>query len=312
MSIRMVDAAMAPTVSVIVPVFNDAERLKLCLTALGHQTYPHAQYEIVVVDNGSDDVDMTRALVALFSNASLTVEPKPGSYAARNRGLALATGAVIAFTDADCIPADDWLQQGVAQLQHLRDNGQVVGRIETFFPSPDRPTPVDLYERITAFPQETLLSKFHGGATANMFTWRQVFDRVGEFNAQLKSHGDLEWGQRVYSLGYPQVYAESVVVRHPTRSSYQGLIKRTQRLAGGSYALQAQQAKTRWQQLVVFGRSLAQNMVPPVFFAVNAIFDCRLQGLGQKLQVPLVLVLVRAVSAVEILKLGLGGTPCRD
>ncbi|WP_228040758.1 glycosyltransferase family 2 protein [Nodosilinea sp. LEGE 07088] len=299
-------------VSVIVPVFNDAERLKICLTALDRQTYPRACYEIMVVDNGSDDVDMTRAVVALSPNARLAIEPRPGSYAARNRGLALTTGEVLAFTDADCVPAEDWLQRGVAQLQRLPDGGQVVGRIETFFPNPDRPTPVDLYESITAFPQEALLRQFHGGATANMFTWRQVFDRVGGFNAQLKSHGDLEWGHRVYSLGYPQVYAESVVVRHPTRSSYQGLIKRTQRLAGGSYALHAKQAKTRWQKLAVFWRALAQNLVPPVFFAVNAIFDCRLQGIGQKLQVPLVLVLVRAVSAVEVLRLGLGGTPCRD
>ncbi len=44
-----------PFVSIIIPVFNDAKRLQTCLAALESQTYPSSCYEIVVVDNGSDD-----------------------------------------------------------------------------------------------------------------------------------------------------------------------------------------------------------------------------------------------------------------
>ncbi|WOD41415.1 glycosyltransferase [Nodosilinea sp. E11] len=299
-------------VSVVIPVFNDGDRLKDCLAALARQTYPVTRYEIVVVDNGSDQVDGVKAAIAPYRNATLAFEATPGSYAARNRGLAVAVGDVIAFTDADCIPADDWLQRGVEQLQHMPQPGQVVGRVEVFFANPAYLTPVDLYESITAFPQELLLQQFHGGATANMLTWRCVFDRVGLFNAQLKSHGDLEWGQRVYSQGYPQCYAEAAVVLHPTRSSFRELIKRTQRLTGGRYALHLRQAETLGQRQVVFLKALGQNLIPPVAFAVNALFDRRLQGLGQKLKVTLVMVLVRYVSAVEIVRLKLGGTACRD
>lgn len=299
-------------VSVVIPVFNDSEGLKLCLAALANQTYPKTCYEIIVVDNGSDASDLIRSLATSYPNVALAFESTPGSYAARNRGLDVATGEIIAFTDADCIPADDWLQRGVERLRSMPRKGQIVGKVEVFFPHPDRPTPIDLYEQITAFPQEALLRQFHGGATANMMTWRQVFDQVGVFNPQLRSHGDLEWGQRVYSQGLPQMYAESVVIRHPTRSSLKALIKRTKRLAGGRYAMHTKQAKTVVQRQLVFLRSLAQNLIPPVLFAIHALFDGRLRGLGPKLQVSLVMVVVRYVSALEILRLKLGGTPCRD
>lgn len=44
-----------PFVSVIIPVFNDQEPLKLCLAALAKQTYPRSQYEVIVDDNGSNN-----------------------------------------------------------------------------------------------------------------------------------------------------------------------------------------------------------------------------------------------------------------
>jgi len=59
-------------VSVIVPVFNDAERLHMCLRALAEQTYPQSQYEAIVIDNGSDDADQVKAVVAEFEFAIAT------------------------------------------------------------------------------------------------------------------------------------------------------------------------------------------------------------------------------------------------
>ena len=43
-----------PFVSIMIPVYNDRDRLTLCLAALEHQTYPKDQYEVIVIDNGSD------------------------------------------------------------------------------------------------------------------------------------------------------------------------------------------------------------------------------------------------------------------
>ncbi|NJO08484.1 MAG: glycosyltransferase family 2 protein, partial [Leptolyngbyaceae cyanobacterium SL_1_1] len=131
-----------PQVSVIIPVFNDMERLQHCLVALEQQTYPQSHYEVVVIDNGSDNQNEVLALVEQFSQAIAACETVPGSYAARNKGIKVAKGEVIAFTDADCIPAADWIEQGVYWLNQHPGCGLVAGQIELFFKNPERLTPV--------------------------------------------------------------------------------------------------------------------------------------------------------------------------
>lgn len=300
-----------PLVSVIIPVFNDGERLKHCLAALAQQTYPRSQVEIIVVDNGSDDPALIRAAVAPYDFVRLVFESTPGSYAARNRGISLARGTAIAFTDADCIPAPDWLERGIEHLRQTPHCGQVVGQVNLFFADPQRPTAVELYEKLTAFPQERLLHKYHGGATANVFTWRHVIEGVGAFDPHLKSNGDLEWGRRVYAHGYRQIYAASVIVQHPARRSLGELYGRTRRLVGGEYDWKIKRTQSLWQRQVIFVQTLVQHLLPPVFFTVNTFLDDRLQSIGQKFQVSSVMVLVRGISAWETLRLKLGGSSSR-
>lgn len=304
-------ATIAPFVSVIVPVYNQSEPLRWCLEALAHQTYARSRFEIIVIDNGSEDPEAIAAAVAPYDNVRLTFEATPGSYAARNHGLTLAQGDILAFTDADCIPATDWLAEGVQQLTQHPDGGQVVGQIELFFADPKHPTPVELYEQITAFPQERLLQELHGGATANLFTWRKVVTAVGPFDPQLKSNGDLEWGQRVHAHGYPQIYAASVRVLHPARSSWSELAVRTRRLVGGQYERQLKSATTFWQRQRVFGQNFLFHLMPPVFFTVHTFRDRRLHSLRQKLQVSGVMVVVRALSTWEMLRLKAGARSSR-
>lgn len=304
-------AAELPFVSVIIPVYNQTELLQKCLAALAQQTYERSRFEIIVIDNVSDDPEAIAAVVADSKNVILTQEATPGSYAARNKGLALAQGEILAFTDADCIPAPDWLVEGVQQLIQHPECGQVIGDIELFFADPAHPTPVELYEQITAFPQEQLLQKLHGGATANLFTWRQVMDTVGQFDAQLKSNGDLEWGRRVHDHGYAQIYAPAVRVQHPARSSWAELVGRTRRLVGGQYERQLKAAVTPWQRERVFLKIFLFSLMPPVFFTVNTLRDRRLQGLSQKLKVSGVMVVVRAISIREMLRLKSGAVASR-
>jgi len=300
-----------PFVSVIIPVFNDVDGLKRCLAALTSQTYERSHYEIVVVDNGSADLDSVKAVVNAHDGVVFAVELTPGSYAARNKGITLARGEAIAFTDADCIPHSDWLERGLDRLTGVDSCGQVAGKVTLFFAEPNHPTAVELYESITAFPQERLLREAHGGATANVFTWRRVLDQVGHFNAEFKSNGDLEWGQRVFQAGYRQVYAADAEVNHPARRSIKELNSRTRRLAGGSYDFQLSRTESMWQRQIAFARLLLYHFMPPVFFTVNTCFDARLNGIGQKLKVVSVMVLVRYISAREIIRLKAGGLPSR-
>jgi glycosyltransferase involved in cell wall biosynthesis len=299
-------------VSVIVPVFNDRDRLKICLEALENQTYPQHLYEVIVVDNASDDGEEVKALVARFSQSRATYEGCPGSYKARNKGVAIAKGEVLAFTDSDCIPAKDWIEKGVKNLQKYPQCGLIAGKIEIFFKDSSKVTPVELYESITAFPQKELLDKYNYGATANIFTFKKVIERVGKFDDNLKSGGDVEWGQRVAKFGYQQIYCDEVCVAHPARYSFAQLYKRTVRLAGGMYDLCEKKSSSARDRNKMYVMKLIQNIVPPVNFWLKIFFQSNLKNFNQKLQVCWVMFLVRYISAGEMLRLTLGGNSTRD
>lgn len=297
-------------VSVIVPVFNDARGLRLCLQALAEQTYSQNGYEVIVVDNGSEAAMGIPAVVRDFAIATYVFEPVPGAYAARNRGMSLAKGQILAFTDADCIPAADWLEKGVGHLQAVANCGLVAGQVKMFFAG-EQANPVELYESVTAFPQQALLNQHKGAATANVFTFKTVMDQVGPFDASLKSQGDLEWGRRVYMAGYEQLYADDVCVAHPARRTLKDLTTRTKRLAGGAFGRLVQSQPEGWARQRALVRLIGEDLVPPVNFALSAFKDSRLPGFWQKLVVPLVLVWVRYVSAIEKVRLNFGSMPNR-
>ncbi|WP_421654968.1 glycosyltransferase [Leptothermofonsia sp. ETS-13] len=300
-----------PFVSVIVPVFNDAIRLKQCLLALEQQTYPHHRYEVVVVDNGSDADQHMGELVLPFEQATLVYESQPGSYAARNRGIAVAKGTVIAFTDADCTPAFDWIEQGVRALLVTPNCGFVAGKIEPSFLDKAHPTPIELYESLWyALPQQEFVEKHHFGATANMFTFARVIQQVGAFDGSLKSNGDREWGQRVHAAGYQPVYAETVCVTHPARHSFQQLYARARRITGGRYDLQRKHSFLKRNSLFVF--NLVKYLIAPILMVgFNLFLDRRLKTVQQKIQVSLVMFFVSYVYVIEMLRLKCGGTSYR-
>ena len=107
----MSGAADAAVVDVIVPVRDGGERFRSCLRAIRAQT--GVTTRIIVVDNGSTDGSLA---VAEELADLVLVEPRPGSYAARNRGIGATTAEVVAFTDADCIPEPTWLSTALAVL----------------------------------------------------------------------------------------------------------------------------------------------------------------------------------------------------
>lgn len=301
-----------PFVTVIIPVFNDAKRLKLCLKALEKQTYQKDFYEIIVIDNGSDPSEGIENVTDQFENAIATAELAPGAYAARNTGISLAKGDIIAFTDADCIPAPDWIEKGVEHLLKTPNCGLVVGKVETFFKDPNQLTTVELYASIMDLPQKEFLEKHQYGATANVFTLRNVIETVGVFDGTLKSSGDVEWGQRIFAHGYKQIYADDAFVHHPARRSLKQLYKRTVRDAGGYYDLQNRRVTSSFKRNLIFLKELALSLVPPLMFVVSAFLDTRLKGIDQKLKVSLIMFFIRYAVAGELIRLKLGGTSTQD
>lgn len=286
-----------PFVSVIVPVWNDAGRLSECLRALEGQTYPGHLYEVVVVDN--DSAEDVGHVVAPYARARVLHEGAPGSYAARNTGLAHARGEVIAFTDADCLPAPDWIEKGVARLARGGGRSVVSGRVETFPRTPQRPTAVERYEVLFALAQKEFVSKYGFGATANLFALRETFERAGAFLAEVKSGGDLEWGRRVAGYGYRVEYAEEVCVRHPARASLSQLYSKIVRVTGGLHDLR----RIKGRAYLDFDRGLLTQLLPPVRVVARVLREPTLRRRRDRLKVCAVLLFVRYVEAFEKLRL---------
>jgi glycosyltransferase involved in cell wall biosynthesis len=294
-------------VSIIIPVFNDSERLKLCLQALENQTYSKDLYEVIVIDNSSQE-DI-KSVVIQFNQTQFAYESQPGSYAARNKGISIAKGHIVAFTDSDCIPALDWIEKGVEKLLSVSNCGLVAGRIDLFFKNPQKPTPVELYESIELdFNQELNVQNNHFGVTANLFTFMHVIENVGYFNATLKSGGDREWGERVFAAGYKQIYADDIRIKHPARHSFSQLYKRVARFVGGQHDRQMSNNPS----LLDIMNDLIRIFKPPFRSFYRILMNQKLNGATQKFQFTRVMLFTRYVLFAEKCRLYLGGTSSRD
>jgi hypothetical protein len=222
------ESGHAPAVSVIIPARNASRTLPGTLAALARQTLSRESFEVLVVDDRSSDD--TAALVRASGFARLVEMPRRGgSYAARNLGLDHARGGVIAFTDADCRPAADWLAHGLADLR-----GQAAellgGRID--LPLRPRPSVAELADVCWHLNQARFV-QMGFAATANLFVRRAVFDRIGRFNERLASNGDRELCLRATAHGFRLAYSHGAVVVHPPRARARDAVRKGFRLGLG-------------------------------------------------------------------------------
>jgi hypothetical protein len=201
-----------PMVSVIVPVFNDAAGIRRCVDSLKRQSYPRARYEVIVVDNGS--TDGTAHLVVDLGVTALSETATRGSYAARNTGLREAVGTVVAFTDADCVPSERWLEEGVQTMRTER--ADLVGGIVRFDLS-TRATGAQIWDAITNMQIEQNIREREVAKTANLFVRSSVFGAVGFFPATLRSGGDVAWTGAATRSGFSLAFSARAEVVHPAR-----------------------------------------------------------------------------------------------
>ena len=101
-------------------------------------------------------------------------------------------------------------------------------------------TAPELYDRLFNLRQARYVARGYA-ATANLAVRRSAFERVGAFDASLRSSGDKEWNGRAAALDVPIAYVEAMRVRHPARASFEALAAKRARVAGGKTALRRRQ-----------------------------------------------------------------------
>lgn len=224
-SLSIKTGASQPRISVVIPTCGRPALLRRCLSALSAQTIGPQRYEIVVVDDGLDP-ETLREVESLASRAAgqatryLTTRPRrSGPAAARNVGWRAARGALIAFTDDDCVPRPDWLAAGAAALDGAQAAG-AWGRI--IVPVPDDPTD---HDRTTAGLERAPC------ATANCFYRKSALRSAGGFDERFatawREDSDLQF--TLLERGLTLIPAPNAVVIHPVRPAAWGISLRQQR-----------------------------------------------------------------------------------
>ena len=209
-----------PPVSVIVPVHDGAATIRTCLDALCTLDYPARALEIIVVDNRSTDA--TRTIVAEYPVRLIDEDGVQSSYAARNRGALAASGSILAFTDADCVPDRGWLRVLVRPLA-TPGVGGVAGGIEAF----EATNTVERYQARRAIRAERAYAHpvMPFAQTANAAYPRALVASLGGFDASIPFGGDLDFSWRLQrETGFRIAFEPAALVRHRHRPTWRGLM----------------------------------------------------------------------------------------
>lgn len=199
----------SPLISVVIPVHNAAHTLEPCLEALESQTLPRGQYEVIVVDDGS--ADATAEIARRHESVLLLSQSHKGAASARNLGARQARGAIILFTDADCVPSPDWIEAmnapftggevtGVTGVMRTHQRGLVPRFIQLEFD--------DRFEKLAKHPSIDFICTATGGFR------RDVFLESGGFREDLLGAEDVELSFRLASAGHKMVFVPQAIVYH--------------------------------------------------------------------------------------------------
>ncbi len=200
--------AHPPTASVVVPAYNAAATIESCVKALQAQTVERSCYEVIVVDDGSQD---NTGDIAASLGATVLRQQRGRPAAARNAGIRTAKGGIVCFTDADCMPKEDWLEQLLASLS----NPQIVGCKGTYATNQH-----SLVARFVQLEYEDKYDLLRGQRhidfidTYSAAYRREVLLANNCFDESFPYLEDQELSFRLATRGYHMVFQPEAVVYH--------------------------------------------------------------------------------------------------
>jgi cellulose synthase/poly-beta-1,6-N-acetylglucosamine synthase-like glycosyltransferase len=197
-------------ISVIVPVRNAARTIGACLDGLEAQSVSRDRYEVIVVDDGS--TDDTRDKVKGYSVILLT-QAHQGPAAARNRGVGAARGEIVLFTDADCVPDREWIEEMVRPFtdpEVVGVKGAYLTRQEEVVARFVQREYEERYERMARRRFIDFIDTYSAGYRREVFLAQGGFD-AGYPNASVE---DQELSFRLAERGYKMVFNPRAAVYH--------------------------------------------------------------------------------------------------
>jgi len=218
---------MTPLISVVIPTYKREALLLRCVEALSRQFFLSSHFEVIIVSDGPDDEtkqaveNKSRALYPDLTVRYIALPVKRGPAAARNLGWRSANAALIAFTDDDCIPDTQWLQQ--LYDTYIRSGLKEVsftGR--TVVPIP--PTPTDYQRNIANLERAEFI-------TANCAATRRALEQINgldeAFTMAWREDSDFQF--RLIQQNIPIIAVKEACVVHPVRKAPWGICIREEK-----------------------------------------------------------------------------------
>ena len=246
--------ATQPKVSVVVATYNGGRTLEACLKSLQALNYP--AYEIIVVNDGS--TDNTAEIANRFPEVHYIAQTNQGLSAARNRGIAAATGEIVAFTDSDCRADPDWLYYLVSDLQRAGEGYAGIGG-HNFLPPDDSPVAAAVLAS-PGGPAHVMFTDEEAEHIpgCNMAFYKWALEEIKGFDPVFHAAGDdVDVCWRLQDRGYKLAFSPSGFVWHYRRSTVRAYL-RQQAGYGEAEALLMQKHPERFN---AFGGSIWKGRI---------------------------------------------------
>lgn len=185
-----------PLVSIVVPAYNEATLLPMCLQSLRDQDYA-GRLEIIVADNSS--TDLTAKIAKLFG-AKVIFESRRGVAFARQAGFGAARGEIICSTDADTVVPPDWISRIVRELKDKPELAAVGGRFDLVGVDNLVKMAVD-FLLPAAFCFDWLITRGGSLYGVNFGVRKAIFDSVGGFRIDAQVSEDIDLSVRLKRIG---------------------------------------------------------------------------------------------------------------
>lgn len=193
--------------SVIIVVKNGERFIRSALESVFAQDYQN--FEVIVVDGRSED--KTLSIVREFNPVHIIIQNDTGIADAYNLGVQSAIGEFISFLSSD----DIWLPGKIStHIQYMMNHPEILftNSLVEFFPEPGEDIPAD-------FRKELLIGSHPARIMENLVARRQVFEKLGLFNPELRTAEDVDWYSRAQDLKIPSYILEKVLLRKRIHNS---------------------------------------------------------------------------------------------
>lgn len=237
-------------VSVILPTYNRKRELEKCLNSFLCQDAPLSDFEIIVIDDGStDDTEQLFTSSNGWQPLQLVYykQTRNGVSSARNAGIKIAKGKILAFIDSDCLANKDWIKNIMFYHEKFPDIAAIHGRTEAY--SNNDYTAITEQKIIDRYLDYLILSngehKFINTLyTCNCSVKTGIFTRLKcSFSKEMFTGQDVDLARQILQKGEKIIYIDDIVAKHKNRTNFFSYMRRSFRSGRGEYLLRAKWRK---------------------------------------------------------------------